>query len=449
MMQTVVTMPADQTGEKSRFLKFFTTLFFLLCGCGLIWQLWLISEMYFGYKVTTSIQISIPDKIHPVSTSFCTRFTDVLDFDRLNKDTGYNWTYSLLAPDIQKYQDELTVNQIFAYTPAENQTIGRIVFREDDSYERIEISGNRVYDYFEVRKYVNLEHICYRFHVKRAEVKSYSFYAVTPTSAGMIYEVFLSPQLSRSDPIKVCMHQQHTMPYRSLKIEPVIWRQYDPKTGRARYSKFTSFQIKLISQLLPPPYETNCHDYSPTFASDAHCVQTCVMERSIAELGLVPFSALITESAINETMISVIDLRNQSLVQKLLHMEDVCKQVMCKKSECDMTTTMTTTMSANSSDFGLKILVPSMPWITVTSNPCMDVIEFLTYVMSAISTWTGLSVMSFMPSKLIKLRKSTSRDRASKRDHLIITNPGTQQWRLLTANQYTKSVNNKAISDNH
>lgn len=385
--------------------KVITAVFMLACFTGLMWQVVLISQMYFAYKVNTRISIEVPDDTQPVATSLCIRFTDILEFDRLNAGTGRNWSYSLVGSDIQKYQDELTVRQIFEYTPATNNTIDHIMLRDNDSYDRIKATDRRLYDYFHVMKYINLEHVCYRFRMKRAKIKSYSFYSVTPTAPGVIYEIYLSQALRRADPIKVCMHDQDTLPYRSLKIEPVIWRQFSAASQRSDYSMFISYQMRLASHLLPSPYETHCYDYSPTFVSDAHCVQECVMRESVKEFGLVPFSPLITDASINRTMISVIDLRNKTLVRKLLEMEKICSQRTCLKKQCNMATSMTMTQSLSASEFGIKAIVPSQPWVTVTSAPTLNIVEFLTYIMSTISTWTGISIISFMPSKLAKLSR--------------------------------------------
>ena len=65
-----------------------------------------------------------------------------------------------------------------------------------------------------------------------------------------------------------------------------------------------------MSNLLRAPYETDCYDYRPQFVSDEHCVQECVMAKTVEELNQVPFSVLITNSSINLTLISIIDIRN-------------------------------------------------------------------------------------------------------------------------------------------
>ena len=149
-------------------------------------------------KVSTRIKIQIPDVLPTVDTSLCTRFTDVLDYDRLNARTNRSWQYSLAGPDVQKYQNEITVREIFEYIPDVREVVARVVFRDNQSYQRLEYPGSTAYDYVRVHKYVYLEFVCYRFGIRKARTQDYSFFAVSPTAAGMIYEIYLSHRLGEN-----------------------------------------------------------------------------------------------------------------------------------------------------------------------------------------------------------------------------------------------------------
>ena len=130
--------------------------------CGLVWQVVNVFGLYFQYKASTRIKIQIPDVLPPVDTSLCTRFTDVLDYDRLNSETNRSWQYSISGTDVQKYQDEITVSEIFEYTPDVREVVARVVFRDIQSYQRLEYPGSTAYDYVRVHKYVYSEFVCYR-----------------------------------------------------------------------------------------------------------------------------------------------------------------------------------------------------------------------------------------------------------------------------------------------
>ena len=120
----------NRHGIENRSTKIVTTIFLLISICGLVWQVVNVFGLYFQYKVSTRIRIHIPDVLPPTETSMCTRFTDVLDYDRLNAETNRSWQFSITVSGVQKYQDEITVREIFEYTPDVSEVVARVVFPE-------------------------------------------------------------------------------------------------------------------------------------------------------------------------------------------------------------------------------------------------------------------------------------------------------------------------------
>ena len=380
------------------------TIFCLTCVCGLLWQIVCISQLYFAYKVTTAIRIGIPETIYPTSFTLCTRFTDVVDYPRISKETGRDWKFSTTGPDIKRYQDEMTLKEIFEYTPAIDTVVKRAIMRNGDSYERYDLNDAQVYEYFEATKYFYLEHMCYRIRKKSAHPMPYSYYAVSPTSAGMIFEAYLNDTLIRSDLMKIMAHAADTFPYRSLKVAPVLWRQWDENKQTARYNAYEVYEIRLTSWLMPSPYESNCFDYRPEFKSDAQCLQECVKQKSMEQLDMVPFSIIVVDPAFagNSNIVSVIDIQKPEIATQLLAIESNCSRYKCWRKQCTMVTTTTNVFALAAEEFSVKINVPSQPHITITTNASLSFVEYVTYVMSTISTWTGISIMSFMPVTVAK-----------------------------------------------
>ena len=149
------------------------------------------------------------------------------------------------------------------------------------------------------------------------------------------------------------------------------------------------------------------------------------MARTVAKLNQVPFSVLISNSSLNLTMISIIDIRDPRLVKRLIKIENKCVREECSRRPCNMATSMTTTSANAAEEFSLMVTIPPQPWITVESSPSLTLIEFLTYIMSTMSTWTGLSIMSFLPSRLMKLKRRDLFYRRTGRDKKRTT--GTHQ----------------------
>lgn len=65
--------------------------FICLCATGLIWQLTSIIDQYFKFKVSTLINVFSPEIIHPHAMTICLYLSNVVDYERLNKDL--NTTY--------------------------------------------------------------------------------------------------------------------------------------------------------------------------------------------------------------------------------------------------------------------------------------------------------------------------------------------------------------------
>lgn len=374
----------------------------LACLCGLVWQLLMVSDLYFKYKVDSVIEIAIPTWIIPLATTLCTRWTDVLDYERLNQETARDWSKPREVTDIQKYQHELPVREIFRFTPEERESLARVSVRIDDSYDRIDVIGSDAYNRFSVRKFIYLENICYQFHPLNMTVRSYTFYAMTIRSAAMLYDLWLNATLTSAENILVIMHEGRVMPFISLKYHPTIKRRISMDDPSYTYNHFKSHLIRLSIRKLPSPYESNCHDYSPAYSSHVHCAQDCVIRKTLKRFNRLPFSDIITDQESAQKMISVIDLKNSSLVKDLLTIEQECSQGSCRKEECVMKLSMTVTESYVSKSFWFRLRVPSQPWFTVISRAKLDLVEYLTYVMSTVSTWTGMSVMSMLPTTIVK-----------------------------------------------
>ena len=204
--------------------------------------------------------------------SVCSRFVDHLDYEQIARDSKSrsSWHHSNQVDWIRKYQHELTINEIFKYTPEVNTTLSRVIFRENESYVNIEYSGHEVYDHFKVTKYLYLEYICYKFTSRKKIDVSYSSLSVTPVSSGLVYELTFNTTLESAEMLKVVINSESNYPYQSLQVSPLLRRNYQIETKTAQYNVFRSFTTTLRVLNLPPPYETNCLDYKKKWPLVTH-----------------------------------------------------------------------------------------------------------------------------------------------------------------------------------
>ena len=386
-----------------------TITFFALCFVGIVMQVLAMSQLYFAYKITSTIKIAIPETIEPQALSVCTRYTDVIDFDKLNNETGRNWNYTLYHVDIKKYQKELTIAEIMRYTPS--KMLKETMFRTSGSYDIKIINQNgEANDHFIVTKYLYLEFICYRYVLKHATTESYDFYGVTIAMPGFIWGLWIQltdSTMARSEIIKVSIHRPDSYPYRSLKAIAGLGRKYNDMLKTSAYNMYVSDQVQLTADLLPSPYESDCFDYNVLgFDDEVHCRQQCVKHKMMHRYKKIPFSTITNESS-PDRLVSYDDVIDVKFAAAWKQMEQECADLQCRQPGCILRTELTKTIFFSASDMCFFFNAPVDPWIKINTREMMSLVEFLTYIMGTIGVWTGLSIVSLEPKRLQRrLRKS-------------------------------------------
>lgn len=394
-------------------------IFFAACAIGMIIQLTAMARLYFSYKVTTTIDISIPDTIQPQALSFCTRYTDIMDYERLNNETGRNWEYTMDHLKVKKYQKELTLAEIFKFTP--NITLKETRFRKSDTYDITMILGPAANEHVIVHKYVYLEYMCYKIMQKDLEQQSYDFYSETIAMPGFAWGVWIDLDnitdsnrhdkqnpLARAEIVKFTIHDVRTYPYRSLKSVPGLGRRYDHGVRVAHYNMFQSSKVELRSNLLPTPYESDCFDYSENgFHDEVHCRQECVRNKMKKRFNKVPFSIIMNVST-DDHIAAFDDIVNPDFVRGWKQMSAECANFTCRRTSCVTVTDLTKTIFMAIRNLRLWVMTPAEPWININARIAMNLVEFLTYVMGTIGTWTGITFVTLEPKQLYRIARKTN-----------------------------------------
>ena len=421
-VQGLDSTPNEYFGMKDKLLKSLTVVFFVGCAVGVTYQISLMSSNYFEYRTTTEIRIELPKKVSRMAISICTRYVDHLDYEQIRRESPgkfrSNWHFTHDVNWIRKYQHELTVDEILRFTPEINSILFKMAYRVSHSYESRVSNGSSIYDLLEVEKYLYLEFICYKLYQKSGEDISYSSLSVTPTASGEILHIVLNKTLDRANMMKIAIHSQRNRPYRSLMFTPVQRRSYDAKDQVAQYNSFSSYSTLLHTRNLPPPYDTKCFDYERIgLASTTECIEECIKTRVIQKLNKIPFSFMVNES-IDMKMVSYLDVIRPETAKTLFQIQHVCSEI-CSHRSCKDLTEMTFTTSTMFPVFILRVIVPLYPSIFITANPALKLVEFLTQVMSILSTWTGVSIMSLNPGVFYALKKQQVYQIAAKKNSKI------------------------------
>lgn len=273
-----------------------STAFRVFCFAGALYQVVVMSQLYFRYRVTTQISIKIDEVIEPYAATVCTRVTDILDFDQVNNQTGRNWTHSRNDKMITKYKSEMTVAEMFKFSPPANETVASIRYRKAGSYVLHESKGMSD---MESEKFLYSEFICYKLSLKRHLLKpiNHKYLSVATSNPGLIYEMTMGRKLANAHYMKILIARASIHPRRSMRFIPMIRRGSRNTTGRFRalVNHISSRVSHIRSQFLPPPYETDCMEYAKKtkYRTQAICEHSCMIDLISQHLHLVTFTSYI------------------------------------------------------------------------------------------------------------------------------------------------------------
>jgi len=113
----------------------------------------------------------------------------------------------------------------------------------------------------------------------------------------------------------------------------------------------------------------------------------------------MPYSVIIRKPR-PEKMISHQDLEsNKTIDEGVISIQTTCSDnIKCRRIGCHIIYDITH-VEPELGDKELSVLtsVPSHPSFVIKSSPSIPTVEFLTYILSAFSTWTGISVFALNP----------------------------------------------------
>lgn len=168
-------------------------------------------------------------------------------------------------------------------------------------------------------------------------------------------------------------------------------------------SRYDSNHKTIEKKGLESPYETNCLPYKDFgFHGRDQCIEDCVSKQVWSSLRRISLLSPVLE-ANDSTPLSRVSLRNQTNYATFLRIQKHCESKTCKKQDCLDVQYVTET---ESSLFDCKKFGRVFSWnhrvfsqisYRITSTASLPFFEFLIYILSSISTWTGLSIVACNP----------------------------------------------------
>ena len=381
-------------------------LFVMFSVSGLLWQLYLICDLYFQYKVSTRTTVFIPKVIQPLAVSLCISLQDIIDYGKIRKAIGGKWTLEDVVSEKQDYHqliDNLTIGQMFNFTPAEDEIVGRFLFR-NESMTNVELTSKSCNEVLDIEKYLYMGYICYKIELKKDQPLTLRHLVATTYSSGLIRLIRFTDKLKRSDVIKITLGPLGIIPFRGLMSSPYIHREYDLKKETAKYSYFVTHHYTMDIESLEHPYETHCRNYdSSTITNDVECTEVCIRNKTFEKFLKLPYVSLVTKSQFSAPLklLGRIDLQSKETERQFQEILSFCVQRPCWRLACKDSQVIAVTTSYRRNYFRWKHVVPIQTSFLISSRPQLSFVEFMTYVLGTISTWTGLSIIAMNPIELL------------------------------------------------
>lgn len=404
---------------------FFQLTFILLCIAGLGWQFIEVNSFFFKFKTTTRVTIDYPEEFIYPSLSVCIRYTDILDYEKANLYGKHNWSLVDLYPGIQQVQKEIRVDEIFNYTPSEFDIIKRFHTRGPTGYEyEIYETTEKIKQQLNIKKYVHVEYICYKLTKKNLVKIKTKVIMHHPVGSGIISLFDLSPLFVNVSRYKLSIHGDN-LPCLSLPIQPSLQRS--SKQVNSLNAVLVSPGLFQIHNL-PPPYVTSCRNYLQyNFIGQHDCIQSCVSNKSIEKFSKHAYSTFITKSS-SKKIISFDDIKDSNFANQLESINIQCeKSNLCRRKSCKSSLAISYLQFWDFPDLGFVIqqATPHHPWIYVHHEAAMNFVTYLTFIMGAFGTWTGLSVISLSPFKLainMMRNKNRKKSKIKSKNNIISSN---------------------------
>lgn len=386
-----------------------TFLFGVLCAAGCGFHIYELGSRYFSYATSSLTSFVVPERILMPSSSLCIRYTDIVDYPRLQRETGLSVYYpapvNITRDILWDAKSALTVSQIFNYSPPINEFFHSCKVRFPDDYRIETYTGNDCLNTFKMSKYYAQEYVCYRLDPRDSLMMKYKISATALSDPNVLYNVRVNATaFARLAVLKLVLHDRPT-PTHSFSLAPWYDVFFNPFSGIYSNDYITLTYIKMIFNLLPYPYDTNCRDYASEGLQNAvNCIEQCLQENIILQFGKVPFSGIIDEP-LNLKPISPYDIVNETRAKELDAIETFCKGV-CKKATCKLSYSITRmVVTYDRAPTTVVVKVPPEPFVIIAYKPAVPLVEFITIVLSCFGTWFGVSILGLNPVTILRKRK--------------------------------------------
>ena len=278
---------------------------------------------------------------------FCPSFDSALNFDRVNREIGRNWSFPIPAHSkmFSKIKEEqlenkkgkkwnkkkddnfnynLTVMQEFDYTHPPESVVSGVMYRSPSSPLTCLSHGMNFqttdHDSVDIKvvKYLAGITVCYQVSIKEKKKRNETTIKTNSTrtsssssypkknlhsddvsmsleAPGLINYLKFGKNFKRTYLVKVFVADDNdgaVLPRQELQNAPYFFVGYNMTDGRVKFNYFTVDDFVMRQQLLPDPYETRCLDYQQVgnYRDQVDCRHKCITRETMKRFHLFPFS---------------------------------------------------------------------------------------------------------------------------------------------------------------
>ena len=376
--------------------RIFSLVFTAACAIGMIYQQFTIVNLFLDHKVTTTTSVYTPRVLEYLAFTACFPPT-VINLTLLNQDMSSNWTEEVFEDESADLLTTISVQTLLKYAPSAKELINNYIYKNPSGTSDANQSSKFSYEQF-LYKF----NVCYKVRLNAYSSISLEDAAEQNSLGGILF----SSVINSTSPFKIAFGPPDKIPVRDITTSKYV--NILSITSKDASNIFHSNHYLINTHSLPYPYESNCYDYETQgMNDDVECLNACFVTKSLEQFNAFPRSSIILKD-LNYTFLPSSFKYNSTLLERISELKDGCRS-QCIKVACHDTQVVTLTDNgvynqdiAQTGTISIAIMhvIPVFPFINITARPSQTSEEFLTLLLSSVSTWTGLSIIALNPVKL-------------------------------------------------
>ncbi|XP_053207726.1 uncharacterized protein LOC128391806 [Panonychus citri] len=405
-----------QIKKIQRWYQILDLIILITATIGCIYQTILVTAVYLEKQVITDIRIQFSEVVRIPDLSICLYFYNFVSYQNLktrapkifsrlkgkfpsvtNQSNFNEWKFSADAITFMTIEfSHLTISQMMEIMHETDLLIDKIIptIRQMDLVENVKLDevNDCVVTTSVKEPYVCMTVSCPVLEARHLQQKDLELtqYLGTVIAIYFKHELFIA-----TEEYYVYLHPAGTLPYGTQMSSVTIVTE---ENAHKFYIEYKGFE----ANLLPPPYTTQCKDYTVEgFKSQAHALEACRNNASLERFGCSFYSDVVSADsnarlAISDYYLNYGDPRRRKVINEIydncskLHWAPDCKQKY-------FVPRIQKVARIDSSYSILCLSMPTEPDISNTCQPKLPLFEYIIYIGSILGTWFGFSILTSSP----------------------------------------------------